>query len=214
VVSVKGRLIRALRGGASQQVIEALRAKGWWSDGSLRGVRLPGVRLDGLNLVGAHLPEANLKRASLRGADLSRARLAHATLFRAVLDGAYLEGANLHHAQAGQASFVEADLRWVDLSEAYLEGANLRGTVLDGAMLSGANLRGAGLSVAQAGVVGGLRGAIMPHGARYDGRFSLPGDMEAARLSGIDPENEAAMADWYGVPISVYRSGQAGAAET
>jgi uncharacterized protein YjbI with pentapeptide repeats len=211
-VSDKRRLIRALRAGASQPIVEALRANGWLSDGSLRGARLPDVRLDGLNLAGAYLPEANLKRASLRGADLSRARLPYATLFRAVFDGANLEGANLHHAQAGQATFVEVDLRWADLSEAYLERANLRGARLDEAALGGANLRGAGLSVAQARTVGTLRGVIMPHGARYDGRFNLPGDIEAARLAGIDPDDEAAMADWYGVPINTYRSGRAGVA--
>lgn len=215
-MSGKRRLMRALRGGdptLARQVVDALRARGWLTDGSLRGARLPDAWLDGLDLSDAHLPEANLKRASLRDADLSRARLDRAQLFQADLDGANLNAANLHGTQAGQASFVEADLRWADLSEAYLERANLRGARLDGATLTGADLRGAGLTVAQAQTVGALRGVIMPHRARYDGRFNLPVDLETARLHGIDPENEAAMAAWYEVPLSTYHSGQSGGDE-
>jgi hypothetical protein len=48
----------------------------------------------------------------------------------------------------------------------------------------------------------------MPHGARYDGRFNLPGDLEEARLHGIVPVDEAAMAGWYGVPLAAYQAGQ------
>jgi uncharacterized protein YjbI with pentapeptide repeats len=131
--------------------------------------------LEGLNLQYVHLQKANLSMANLQKANLSMADLRWANLSGAHLGGAQLNNANLYRA---------------DMSMATLQGANM----------IKANLQGArNLSEEQLTQVNRLRGATMPDGGLYDGRFNLPGDIECARARRVDLNDPTAMAAFYGV---------------
>jgi hypothetical protein len=162
-------LIAALRGDEAQakQAAEVLAVSGRLRDGTLRGANLIGAHLPARNLSRADLSEARLRAAHLRGADLRKTSLTDADLSLADLRGANLR---------------EADLSRARLWMAYLHGADLRQAEIDDAALREAF---------------SLRGALMPDGARYDGRYALPGDLEAAALAGLDPTDTDAMAHWY-----------------
>ena len=105
------QLIRKLHSPDSKhvlQAIEELRARGWLSDGSLRGASLQYVHLEGADLYKANLEDADLRHAQMDGANLSLANL---------------QGANL--------SLV--NLQTADLSRANLTGQLERGTTCTGA---------------------------------------------------------------------------------
>jgi uncharacterized protein YjbI with pentapeptide repeats len=137
------------------------------------------------------LEGANLCGANLMGANLAAARL---------------RGANLSGARLGSASMAKADLSGADLS-----GADMRG-----AFLTGANLEGVkGLSAEELAKVYSLRGATLPDGSRYDGRFILWYDIRRLGPSGLlyldtDPES---LATWFDVPLETYLRGQEWAKE-
>ncbi len=132
--------------------------------------------------------------ADLEGVDLRRADLGGARFYRANLRGAKLTGANLENAILTGANLEEAWLVGANLQEAFLAGANLRGVKKVGAKCLAQARR--------------LKGATMPDGDRYDGRFCLPGDLGQAKKNGVDIEDPAVLAKWYGVPLEVYERGQ------
>jgi uncharacterized protein YjbI with pentapeptide repeats len=112
-----------------------------------------------------------------------------------------------------------ADLRWADLSMANLEGARLNRADLhradlseadlEGAFMTKTNLQGArNLTEAQLAQASRLRGATLPDGSLYDGRFNLAGDIKDARTLHIDIDDPQAMADFYGVLPEDYLEGQ------
>lgn len=99
----KEQLIRQMRNPnhhLALMAVQELRAKGWLTDGSLRG-----AYLDRTNLQGGSLRDSDLRGASLRGANLrdihpyganfSAADLTGADLLRADLSRTRLEGARL-----------------------------------------------------------------------------------------------------------------------
>ena len=102
------------------------------------------------------------------------ARLAHA-----YLTGANLSSANMSRADLSGANLEDADLSEADLSEADLSKADLDNAKLIDANLSGAELSYADLNEAE-GVTkemleqhaGSLRGATMPDGTIYPGRYA------------------------------------------
>ena len=61
----------------------------------------------------------------------------------------------------------------------------------------GANLREAKVSDEEIADCNILYGATMPEGNRYDGRFSLEGDIALAREESINTDDSSAMARWY-----------------
>ena len=113
-----------------------------------------------------------------------------------------LRDANLYGADLRDANLYGANLRDANLRDANLRGANLRAANLRGADLYGADLRLADLrdakvsdeEIADCNI---LYGATMPDGNRYDGRFSLEGDIAFAREEGIKTDDSSAMARWY-----------------
>jgi hypothetical protein len=140
--------------------------------------------LEAVNLRHIHLQRADLYRANLQKVNLHMADLRGADLSMANLQDANLCGANLHRA---------------DLSAANLQGANLYT----------ANLQGArNVSDGQLAQASRLRGATMPDGSPYDGRFNLAGDFEAAQYWHIDIDDPEAMAEFYGVFVEDYLCGQ------
>jgi uncharacterized protein YjbI with pentapeptide repeats len=141
--------------------------------------------LDWVQLRYVHLQQADLRQASLCKTDLRMADLRGADLSKAVLHGTRLGGANLQ-----DANFLQAHLQ--------------------GAILSRANLQGAcNLTVWQLTQTGKLRGATLPDGGRYDGRYNLAGDLGDAHFMHIDVDDPAAMAGFYGVSIGDFLLGQA-----
>lgn len=136
---------------------------------------------------------------SLRHADLMGANLQGAELYSADLCGAALHSANL----------MRADLLGADLRRAILWNANLRGARLDQADLSGAdliwsNLEGARVTRDQLKMAGRLRGATLPDGSRYDGRFQLQRDISQARTDGVAIDDPEALARWYAMPYDEF----------
>lgn len=107
-----------------------------------------------------------------------------------------------------------ANLRWADLQNAYLSKANLSDADLFRARLNGvhlqwSNLEGAkGLKDEQLVHLHNLRGAIMPDGTVYDGRYNLKRDLSWLQKSGIDTNDPDAIAKFYGVSVETYLSGQ------
>jgi hypothetical protein len=164
----------------------------------------------GINEVATRAAEELRVRGWLHDGSLQRARLNEANLRRADLRGADLRGAGLFRANLEGARLFKADLRGVHLVGANLQGAYLGQADLQGAHLAGANLHGVHqLSSRQLAQVNRLKGATMPDGSRYDGRFILVGDIKQAAKNDVDPDDPAAMAEWYCVPTEVYWAGQA-----
>ena len=162
-----------------------------------------GALADGL-LEGADLKYANLDGAILAGADLKRAYLSFGKLAGADLRNADLEGAILRAADLAEAMLINARLDGVKLLDANLQSANLHGASLRGANLAGADLNGVrGLSDERLAEAESLLRAIMPSGARYDGRFNLTADMKD-----LDSADVKSMAAHYDVSAAAYRRGQ------
>lgn len=130
------------------------------------------------------------------------------------LQGADLSGADLHRADLNMAHLQGSDLSGANLQETRLNKANLRGALLAGANLQGAFLTKANLhavldvTIEQLAKASRLRGAIMPDGSRYDGRFNLVGDLADARFIHVNTNDADAIAEFYGVSIEAYERGQ------
>ena len=135
-------------------------------------------------------------------------------LCKAPLQGANLTDANLccaglHQASLEWADLTNANLRATKLSLCNLSGANLKNTKMENADFYKASLRGVqNLTDDQLLLAARLWGATMPNGERYDGRFSLFGDLALAQWNNVDTSDSRAMAEFYGVPLDVYTQGQ------
>lgn len=106
-----------------------------------------------------------------------------------------------------------ADLRSANLYQADLRGANLKNTKLENADLYEANLEGATITDEQLAWTWTMRGATMPDGTRYDGRFNLPHDKELCDKWGHTWGDPASMAQYYGVSEEKFLEGQRWAEE-
>lgn len=148
-------------------------------------LRVRGWLTDG-SLRGAALCQAQMGNADLMGADLRNVDFHQANLEFADLRKARLNGAKLNRASLYRANFDQADLTYADLYKANLRGAQ--------------NLTDQQLATANQ-----LLGAIMPDGTTYDGCFNLSGDLARARWAKIDPDDPAAMADFYGVTLESFQ---------
>jgi len=182
----KEQLIRQLRSGVNaeaRRAAEELRARGWLVDGALRGA----------DLHNANLQDASLYKADMQGANLLRANLQGANLREALLKGAKMQW---------------ADLRGANLRKADLQGVHLGGGKIEGVNLTEANLADAIITVHQLRTAHALRGATMYHGDRYDGRYHLEGDLEAAQEQGAALDDPQAMACFYSVSVEDYLAGQ------
>jgi hypothetical protein len=116
-----------------------------------------------------------------------------------------LRGANLLRANLRKAYLEKADLQDVLFYKADLQGAYLQWSNLTGARY---------LEEYQLVQVKYIRGATMPDGSCYNGRFNLVGDLAwAHHVLKVDSENHQAMADFYGVPLEDYLQGQTWARE-
>jgi hypothetical protein len=123
-------------------------------------------------------------------------------------------------------SLEGANLSWANLEDAYLENANMPKVDLFRAKLKGAHLEWSNLKGARVATVWSdlkrarragdkqfaqttnLRGATMPDGSQYDGRYNLVGDLRWARNEPRNTDDPGAMAEFYKVPLEVYLSGQ------
>jgi len=173
----------------SVQLIRKLRSsKPYVIQNAVEELRRRGHLMDGT------LRWVYLRYVNLQGIDLSGANLQNTDLNMAKLQGVDLSGANL----------VETRLNRANLRFALLAGANLRG-----ALLNNANLQGIlDVTHEQLASVYKLRGATMPDGSRYDGRFNLIGDLADARFLHFDPLHAEDLSEFYGVSLEDYNSGQ------
>lgn len=152
--------------------------------------------LSGANLAGAFLNNAGLVSVNLREANLSGAYLRGTHLNGADLTGANLADATLSEATMAESLMLSGDVTEAELRSTALDDPQLSATDL-GEVLEGANLRGAIVTDDQLATVRSLKGATMPDGSRYDGRFILAGDILVAQMQGIDPDDSEALARWY-----------------
>ncbi|MBN8638349.1 MAG: pentapeptide repeat-containing protein [Anaerolineae bacterium] len=133
---------------------------------------------------------ANFWGAVLRSAEFVNCRFVNANFHQADLSGARLLGAHL----------ADANLSGANLTQAGLQNANFSHTDFTDAVLNYADLTGAILtSERQLRFARSLRGAVLPDGQRYDGRFALAGDREAAAAQGFDLHSETGLREYYGV---------------
>ena len=139
------RLIDQIRSGSSGSstgaMLEALRERLAYQDGSLTSVDWSFAKLNGVTLSSCLLSRANFAGANLRGAyfgysDLRKACLKEADLSEASLREARLEEADMSGANLRSANLARADLRGALLVAANLGSANLWETDLRGADLS------------------------------------------------------------------------------
>lgn len=134
---LKQQLIREMGGtdnGLTLRAVAELGARGWLTDGSLKGATLALA-----NLQGANLGSTNLQETDLYGSNLAEANLAGINL-----QGATLVASELQRADLMGASLLRANLRLANLEGTYLVAAELQG-----ADLWIANLKGAELSYAK-----------------------------------------------------------------
>lgn len=112
-----------------------------------------------------------------------------------------------------------ASLSWANLQNAFLSDANMADmtfyrTKLHGAHLQWSNLQGAkGLTDEQLVYLHNLRGATMPDGHIYDGRYKLKRDLTWMQHSNVDVNDAEAAANFYGVSLEAYLNGQKWAEE-
>jgi len=145
-----------------------------------------------------------LTDGSLQGVALCRGQFQNVNL-----EDANLCCAGLHQSNLGWVDLSNANLRAAKLSLCNLNGANMKDAKIDNADFYKANLRGVrNLSEDQLRQAARLWGATMPDGKRYDGRFSLFGDLALAKWNNINVDDPQAMADFYQVPLDVYLEGQ------
>ncbi len=142
----------------------------------IRKVRSPDSKIV-LQAIEELRARGGLSNGALAGAYLQHTHLQGADLFKANLQGADLRGAKLQWADLSMAELQNAKLNRANLYQADLSEANLLGADLFKANLQGAR----NLAEDQLAQVSRLRGATMPDGSPYDGRFNLPGDHEFVR---------------------------------
>lgn len=190
---------KSKKGLASKDKHLALEALGnittnqWHTDGSLSGCDLFEAEIDHVELNKVDLSRANLLGGSFIGSFLLNGKFSEAILIRCNFDEAKLSGSNMERAYLTQASFCMARLNRVNFSRAIMHEAKFTG-----AYMIGANLLGAiGLEDSQLSDVCALRGTILPDGTLYLGERNLPGDMEDAKLEGIDISDKDQLQNWY-----------------
>ena len=188
---LKAQLIREMGGdnyAIAARAIRELRAHGWIEDGSLKNAELSG---------------AKLKRGDLRSADLQHAYFIHANL----------QGSELNNSNLREANFVGAKLMGAVMDGASLQKARFERADLLGAYLGLANLEDTDITEQQLANVDRLRGATMPDGSRYDGRYNLVFETMHLPLHSVDPTDPEAVARFYGVSVNEYLQGQEWARE-
>jgi uncharacterized protein YjbI with pentapeptide repeats len=146
-------------------------------------------RLSDGSLRGLDLRFVHMQGVDLSTADLAKTKLSFADMRGVNLAYAHLELAHLHKVNLRGANFEKADLQDGILTDAILKGAQ-------------------NLCEEQLAQTRELRGAMMPDGSRYDGRFNLIGDISNAYSSGIDIEDPESLAAYFGVSLEEYLVGQ------
>ena len=145
-----------------------------------------------------------LEDGSLHGLPFCHANLQGADLFKADLTATDLHQAHMNAADLSLAILVGTRLTRTDL-----RGANFNQAILDQTDLFKANMRDVrNLTPLQLSKAKRLWGAIMPDGRTYDGRYRLAGDFALARSGGIETDNDRAMAEFFGVELTEYLTGQ------
>lgn len=213
----KDQLIREMKStdnGIALRAVEELRAHNWLTNGSLQRAWLMRANLQQANLCLANLKDVNLMEANLRAAllsssNLERALLQDANLSFARITESNLEGTNLSGANLQAAALFGSNLSAADLSFTNLHGSTVVAKSADGFWILELDAEEEQALLDQLFVrVLSLRGATMPDGDIYDGRYNLRGDIRLARENGIDAHNPNAMAEWYGITLEDYQRGQ------
>jgi len=190
-----------------------LSSKNWLSDGTLKGAILLNANLEKSDLDDANFSFCNLEGVNFRSANLGGADFRNANLKNADFSGSFLEEVDFSSAIILNADFTSANLRNAkfvnsNLWQTNFENAYLQDCSFNKSDLKGVNFQGTKyLSPVQLLDVGELRGAILPDGQSYDGRYKLLGDLAKAKERNIDINDDTLMAEFYGVTLEAYRSG-------
>ena len=227
---LKAGLIRNMRSrdnGIALQALEELAEKNWLFDGSLKNKSFRFANLDGVWLVGAELQSVIMFQAIVTNVVVHNTNLRSSNLAKAILGGSF-----------SKVDMREAQLSGTIMSEAKMEDVDFRGAnfgpiyskrvvapssqwkemfgeaTLCGAVFKGCDLRDAvRLTEKQLVSLKSLAGTLLPDGKRYDGRYNLEGDIaEVVEIFG-QPISQQKLANFYGVPVEVYLTGQEWARE-
>jgi uncharacterized protein YjbI with pentapeptide repeats len=166
--------------------------------------------LDGISLWKANLEEAELYDFDLSNANLTYANLKGANLNQSILDGAVLHGTNLSSAHLNNAKLTNSEFRSQRAGQFLLKHADLIYADLTGATFKGMayGKYSEDEQHIQLQETKRLQCAIMPNGKKYDGRYSLEGDISIAKARGVDINNKEFMAKFYEVTVEEYKEGQ------
>lgn len=187
------------------------------SDVTMNGSRLTEARMRNINLSESYISGSVLYKAVMTNSDLRRTDLSDSNLVNAILSdsnmeqasvensdlsGANLTNVNLHFGKLIKANLIDSNLSSAILTNAFLYRANLTNANLENANFENADCRevlllGARIDLASLSKARALRGAIMPDGSRYDGRFRLYWDELSAKNRGIDLDNPEIRQWWY-----------------
>jgi uncharacterized protein YjbI with pentapeptide repeats len=146
-------------------------------------------RLSDGSLQGRDLRFAHMQGVDMSAANLTKTNLSFADMRGVNLAYAHLVAARFHKVNFRGANFEKADLQEATLTDAFLQGAQ-------------------NLGERQLACVSKLRGAMMPDGSRYDGRFNLIDDISDAYTLRVDIEDPEALAAYFGVSAEDYFVGQ------
>jgi uncharacterized protein YjbI with pentapeptide repeats len=161
------------------------------------------------NLVALDAVDTLREQGWLTDGSLQGVALCKAPLQNANLEKANLCCAGLHQSNLSWVNLSGANLRATKLSLCNIDGADLKDAKIENADFYKASLRGVrNLTDNQMRLAARFWGAIMPNGERYDGRFSLFGDLALAEWNNVNTNDPQAMADFYQVPLEVYLEGQ------
>ncbi len=117
----------------------------------------------------------------------------------------WLEDGSLKGADISRGNLEDVYLERADLSQTNMYKARLSNTHLQWSNLMGVK----GLTDEQFLQVSHLRGAVMPDGSDYDGRYRLKGDLRwAGKTLNFDTNDPESMADFYKIPVEAYVRGQ------
>lgn len=183
--ALKAKLIRQMGSqdnASALQAVTELDAHGWVQDGSLTKQ----------SFYKANLSEAHLNNALLEECVFTETNFQKTALFGANLRGARFQGTNL-----SEARLVRADL----------QGAYFFNSIVENTIMQRINLKETSISDEQLASVLSLMAATMPNGERYNGRFRLQADMEAFH-GRYGQESDENWANFYGVSVEEYRTGQ------
>ncbi len=181
----------------ASDAVRRLRHEGWIGE-------LQDILLAYANLEGVDLSYVNLKSARLVHSNFKSVNIPQAILDDVEITETSFQNAVLHNTSFRNAKFFAENPNHYLLKNADLIDANFENATFNGAA-SGEWSESEHIHLQEARR---LRGAVMPNGKTYDGRYYLQGDIADAKNNDYALNDGGSMAGFYGVSLNEYKNGQ------